>query len=115
MAILKYKDKDGNFVVLPTGGMSELPIASTEVLGGVKIGENLTIAEDGTLNAEASGTSVLSPGAILYDIKEKVVGKWIDGKPIYEKVIYVDIADRDWHNIQMDVSIDNVIKIKGIL
>ena len=100
-----------------SGGESSytLPIASTETLGGIKIGENLSITEDGTLNAEASGTSVLSPGAILYDTKEKVVGKWIDGKPIYEKVIYVDIVDRDWHNIQMDVSIDNIIKLKGIL
>ena len=92
MAILKYKDKDGNFVVLPTGGMSELPIASTEVLGGVKIGENLTITEDGTLNAEASGTSVLSPGAVLYDMKEKVIGKWINGKPLYQKVGEIDTS-----------------------
>lgn len=87
MAILKYKDKDGNFVVLPTGGMSELPIASSEVLGGVKIGENLTITEDGTLNAETSGTSVLSPGAVLYDTEEKIIGKWINGKPLYQKII----------------------------
>ena len=87
MAILKYRDKDGNFVVLPTGGMRELPIASSEVLGGVKIGANLTITKDGTLNAKTSGTSVLSPGAILYDTEEKVIGKWINGKPLYQKVI----------------------------
>ena len=89
MAILKYRDKDGNFVVLPTGGMRELPIASSEVLGGVKVGENLSITEDGTLNAKASGTSVLSPGAILYDIEEKVIGKWINGKPIYQKTLII--------------------------
>ena len=50
-----------------------------------------------------------------YSTEEKIVGKWIDGKPIYEKVIYTDIRDRDWHNIQMNVSIDNIIKLKGIL
>lgn len=50
-----------------------------------------------------------------YSTEEKIVGKWIDGKPIYEKVIYVNITDRDWHNIQMNVSIDNIIKLKGIL
>lgn len=50
-----------------------------------------------------------------YSTEEKVVGKWIDGKPIYEKVIYTDITDRNWHDIQMDVSIDNIIKLKGIL
>lgn len=118
MAILKYKDKNGNFVVLPTGGGSgsyELPIASAETLGGIKIGENLSITEDGTLNAEASGTSVLSPGAVLYDTEEKVIGKWINGKPLYQKVIKVDIRDRDWHNIQLNDSIDFVVKLKGIL
>ena len=107
-------DGDGIAERYEIGGISELPIASTEILGGVKIGENLTITEDGTLNAKASGTSVLSPGAVLYDTEEKIVGKWIDGKPIYEKVIYVNIVDRDWHNIQMDVSIDFVVKLKGM-
>ena len=80
-------DGDGIAERYEIGGMSELPIASTEILGGVKIGENLSITEDGTLNAEASGTSVLSPGAVLYDMKEKVIGKWINGKPLYQKVI----------------------------
>lgn len=70
-----------------SSGITELPIASAETLGGIKVGENLTITEDGTLNAKASGTSVLSPGAVLYDIKEKVIGKWINGKPLYQKVI----------------------------
>ncbi len=38
-----------------SGGSSnyELPIASKDVLGGIKVGENLTIDEDGTLNAQA--------------------------------------------------------------
>ena len=50
-----------------------------------------------------------------YSTEEKVVGKWIDGKPIYEKVIYVNITDRDFHNIKMNVYVDNIIKLKGIL
>lgn len=33
-----------------------LPIASKDVLGGIKVGKNLTIEEDGTLNAQASGS-----------------------------------------------------------
>ena len=73
-------------------GSYTLPIASAETLGGIKIGENLSITEDGTLNAEASGTSVLSPGAILYDTKEKIVGKWINGKPLYQKVGEIDTS-----------------------
>lgn len=89
-------DGDGIAERYEIGGMSELPIASTEVLGGVKVGENLTITEDGTLNAKASGTSVLSPGAVLYDTEEKVIGKWINGKPLYQKVgeINTSIIDK---------------------
>ena len=87
-------DLDGDGIVerYEIDGMRELPIASSEVLGGVKIGENLTITEDGTLNAKASGTSVLSPGAILYDIEEKVIGKWINGKPLYQKAGEIDTS-----------------------
>lgn len=51
-----------------------------------------------------------------YSTEEQLTGKrWIDGKPIYEKVIKVDIRDRDWHNIQLNDSIDFVVKLKGIL
>ena len=80
-------DGDGIAERYEIGGISELPIASVEVLGGVKVGENLSIAEDGTLNAEASGSAILSPGAIIYDEQERVVGRWSDGKPVYQKTI----------------------------
>lgn len=82
-------DLDGDGIVerYEISGMSKLPVASTEVLGGVKVGENLIITEDGTLNAEASGTSVLSPGAVIYDEQERIVGRWSDGRPVYQKTI----------------------------
>lgn len=38
-----------------SGKPYELPIASKDVLGGIKVGENLTIDEDGTLNATGGG------------------------------------------------------------
>lgn len=37
------------------GGIAGLPIASANTLGGVKIGENLSITEDGVLSSTASG------------------------------------------------------------
>lgn len=37
------------------GGDYELPIASGSVLGGIKVGANLTIEPDGTLNAASTG------------------------------------------------------------
>lgn len=44
------------------GGLTNLPIASADTLGGVKIGENLTITADGTLSASASGGDVTAAG-----------------------------------------------------
>lgn len=44
------------------GGLTDLPIASANTLGGVKIGKNLTITADGTLSASASGGDVTAAG-----------------------------------------------------
>lgn len=42
-------------VISATGGVADLPIASSTTLGGIKVGENLTISEDGTLSATGGG------------------------------------------------------------
>lgn len=39
------------------GYLTEIPIASATVLGGIKVGENLSITTDGVLSAEAGGVS----------------------------------------------------------
>ena len=45
----------GNIEIQGGGsGITEIPIASKTTLGGIKVGANLTIEEDGTLNATAS-------------------------------------------------------------
>lgn len=46
-----------------------LPIASADTLGGIKIGANLNIDEDGTLNATASGTGT---GNVSSDIVNSI-------------------------------------------
>lgn len=47
---------DGYNKIVESGGSGYiLPIATSEKLGGIKVGENLTITEDGTLNAQAGG------------------------------------------------------------
>ena len=78
--IIKVKDTNGNWIGIPAlkgvdgitphigengnwfiggedtgvaaGGLTELPIASADTLGGVKVGDNLTIDENGVLNAD---------------------------------------------------------------
>lgn len=42
---------DGTIKIGSTGGLTDLPIATATTLGGVKIGNNLSITEDGTLSA----------------------------------------------------------------
>ena len=41
----------------------ELPVATDEVLGGVKVGENLSITEDGVLSAQAGAGALIISGS----------------------------------------------------
>ena len=43
--------------VLSAGGISDLPIASVNTIGGVKVGAGLSITETGTLSATGGGTA----------------------------------------------------------
>lgn len=43
--------------VISAGGMSDLPIASADAIGGVKVGAGLSITETGTLSATGGGTA----------------------------------------------------------
>lgn len=53
------KDPDQLYAVTDAD-IYDLPVASADTLGGIKVGENLTIGEDGTLNAQAgSATEVI--------------------------------------------------------
>ena len=65
-----------NFKKAAGGGGYVLPVASSSTLGGVKVGNNLSIDESGVLSAP-----------VLYSTTEKVIGTWIDGKPLYQITI----------------------------
>ena len=64
------------------GGSYTLPIASDTVLGGVKVGNGLSIENDGKLNVNASVSS-----EVQYSTLEKRIGTWVDGTALYEKTI----------------------------
>ena len=64
------------------GDTYTLPIASDNVLGGVKIGNGLSIENDGKLNVNASVSS-----EVQYSTVEKRIGTWVDGTPLYEKTL----------------------------
>ena len=62
------------------GGSYALPIASESVLGGVKIGNGLSIDNDGKLNVSVSSE-------VQYSTTEKRIGTWVDGTSLYEKTL----------------------------
>ena len=90
----------------------KIPVASTNTVGGIKVGSNLSIESDGTLNAVGGGSGTdntyidsLPIGTIVaydgenipegyeevgdyiptYSTAETKVGTWVDGKPLYRK------------------------------
>lgn len=115
-ATKEYVDEEiSKIEITGGGGITEIPIASATTLGGIKVGANLTIDEDGTLNAQASGgeggntiaIDNLPVGSVVafdgdeipygyeeveeyiptYSTEEQRVGTWINGKPLYRKVL----------------------------
>ena len=90
------------------GSAYELPTASADTLGGVKVGSNLSIA-DGVLSAPAP----YSP--VNYSTTEVDTGvKWIDGKPIYRRVVNIGaLPDNSTKTITLGLSIDTLIKLFG--
>ena len=76
----------------------KLPIASAQTLGGIKVGQNLSIASDGTLNAQAGGGAV-----------ESVNGKTGEVSLDYEDVGAASASDMttakaDIVNIKLDIN-----------
>lgn len=90
------------------GGGGHITPATTETLGGVIVGDGLSVTEEGVLSADSQTWN--------YSTDEVNTGqKWIDGKDIYCKV---------YNNVQLssgtDVIVDanfgddkNIVKIEG--
>lgn len=82
-----------------------LPIASAETLGGVKVGEGLSITENGVLSADGQ--------AVDYSTTEYATGqKWIDGKEIYGKVS-TNVANESIIAADVDTIVNCIIARHG--
>ena len=88
----------GNMVAYTTGASTEnYPIASKDALGMIKIGENLTITEDGTLNAQAGGgasnwSDLEGKPALL---TEANIQKWNDNSHTHSNKAILDTITAD--------------------
>ena len=88
----------GKMVAYATGASTEnYPIASKDALGMIKIGENLTITEDGTLNAKAGGgasnwSDLEGKPALL---TEANIQKWNDNSHTHSNKAILDTITAD--------------------
>lgn len=74
------------------GGSYVLPPATSETLGGVKVGSGLSVTSDGTLSA--------SGGSVNYSTSRQDTGlKDIDGKTVYVKTVETNVVGNDWREI----------------
>ena len=94
-----------------SGGISNIPIASAETLGGIKVPADSGITITGSGNAYA-----YKP--INFSTLEKNTGrKWIDGKDIYEKTIHAnDVTLTTTSVIDADIksnTVDTLVSIIG--
>ena len=91
-----------------------LPTATSSVLGGVKIGENMLI-EDGVINPSYLVVANKFNKSDIYSTTEKVVGCWTDGRPIYQKTLAFTMPTTSTDgtlvasNIAIGASVENAI------
>ena len=102
-----------------SGKPYELPIASADVLGGIKVGENLTIDEDGTLNATGEITGEykeIDPTvpAHVKAITEKQIAKWDNGTGNVDLTDYAKKTDVPTKTSQLTNDSNFINSIKTI-
>ena len=112
-------DNDGTAMAeepnLQFKGLNVTDNSTDEVTEVESVGLNQDSMDD-VLNASISGNQVASNG-MVYSTEEQVVGKWIDGKPIYQKTIYVGKLGNNTeisgaHNIS---NLDKIVHVTGVM
>lgn len=65
-------------------------------------------------NDQVAGLSIINTN---YSTNEKVIGTWIDGKPIYQKVVSVTLpaTNKTWTVVKSGAisNLDNLISLRG--
>lgn len=69
---------------------SSLPVATASTLGGVKVGDGLSVTDDGTLSVNASQAVIISPTSdtLTTDEKTKIVDNWPNVILYYNNIYY---------------------------
>ena len=61
---------------------------------------------------EITGENIINNLNENYSTEEQVIGKWIDGKPLYRKTIET-IVNNQYQAVSLDFSIDKLKKVEG--
>lgn len=95
------------------GGSYTLPVASPDTLGGVKVGENLSIDENGVLSVEGGSgdteeieqVTAAAINDLRYKVFENIVNKHYSKEEINEKLAaFVSAAELDKYALVTFVS-----------
>ena len=91
------------------GGSYVLPPATSNTLGGVKVGTGLEVTEDGILSSSGGG-------GVNYSTTRQDTGiKDINGDTVYSKTIVQNITGDKWFEITVDTGIKAVIDVRGTI
>ena len=76
---------------------------------------NVNLVDSSTIRVVQNSNNIsLKSNANEYSTTETVIGTWIDGKPLYRKVIKVTSIDSSSNNYDVTISISNLNEIVNI-
>lgn len=76
---------------------------------------NVNLVDSSTIRVVQNSNNIsLASNANEYSTTETVIGTWIDGKPLYRKVIKVTSIDSANNNCDIPISISNLNEIVNI-
>lgn len=78
------------------GGSYTLPIASSDTLGGIKVGNNLSIDENGVLNAQAGGDSAIKIITEDVDFVDGTLPTYEDGLYMFTGTVTFNGSENSW-------------------
>lgn len=112
----KYTPIEGDVPLKPITGAEYA--ALTEEEKGSDTAWLITDDQNGSTSAGSSGASSASSGSLTYSEEETVIGTWIDGKPIYRRVVKgtsTSIADSSAPIGQGQIMVDTLVSLYGCL
>lgn len=91
------------------GSGGTIPPATSETLGGVKIGAGVNVSEDGTISVP----SYVPPAYSTNEVDTLLL--WIDGKKIYRKVVDVGaLPNTTTKQVAHGITYDTIVSLSGI-